>query len=227
MGAIGAAALLSRDCVTLAQAGYARQMKVTGLVLAAGAGRRYGMPKALVPYRGRLLVQRAAAVLAAGGCDDVLVVLGAAADRVRAAAPGLGRTVENPDWATGMGSSLRAGLAALAGAEAPPAATVVLLVDMPGVTPAAVRRLVAIADPGALAMGGYGERRGHPVLLGRDHWGGVAAAATGDRGARDYLHAHSGVLRVVPVGDVADDTDIDVPADAERAIGSTEVTKHA
>jgi CTP:molybdopterin cytidylyltransferase MocA len=204
-------------------------MKVTGLVLAAGAGRRYGMPKALVPYRGRLLVQRAAAVLASGGCDDVLVVLGADADRVRAAAPDLPRTVENPDWATGMGSSLRAGLTALAGAtgeEASPAATVVLLVDMPGVTPAAVRRLVALAEPGALAMGGYGERRGHPVLLGRDHWGGVAATAAGDRGARDYLRAHQDILHVVPVGDVADDADVDEPADLDRAT-RTEETEHA
>jgi CTP:molybdopterin cytidylyltransferase MocA len=200
-------------------------MWVSGLVLAAGAGSRYGMPKALVPYQGRLLVQRAAAVLAAGGCDDVLVVLGAAADRVRAAAPDLPRTVENPDWATGMGSSLRAGLTALAAEAA--AAAVVLLVDMPGVTPAAVRRLVAIAEPGALAMGGYGERRGHPVLLGRDHWAGVAATATGDRGARDYLRPHPDIRRVVPVGDVADDTDMDVPVDAGLPLRSTEVRKHA
>jgi CTP:molybdopterin cytidylyltransferase MocA len=193
-------------------------MEVIGLVLAAGAGRRYGMPKALVLYQGRLLVQRAAATLAAGGCDDVLVVLGAEADRVRAAAPDLRRTVENPDWPTGMASSLRAGLAAAAGT--PAAAAVVLLVDMPGVTPPAVRRLVALADPGALAMGGYGNRRGHPVLLGRDHWAGVAATATGDRGARDYLRANDDIVRVVPVGDVADDTDIDVPPDSDVDTGT-------
>jgi nicotine blue oxidoreductase len=60
-------------------------------------------------------------------------------------------------------------------------------------------------------MGGYGDRRGHPVLLGRDHWDGVAASATGDRGARDYLRAHDDQVTIVPVGDVADDTDLDVP----------------
>jgi CTP:molybdopterin cytidylyltransferase MocA len=181
-------------------------MTVAGLVLAAGAGRRYGMPKALVPYRGRLLVQRAAGTLEEAGCASVTVVLGAAADEVRAAAPDLPATVVNPDWATGMGSSLRAGLAALAGTGA--VAAVVLLVDMPGVSAEAVRRILAHAGPGALVMGGYGERRGHPVLLGRDHWAGVSASATGDRGARDYLRANE--VRVVPVGDVADDTDIDV-----------------
>jgi nicotine blue oxidoreductase len=184
-------------------------MRVAGLLLAAGAGRRYGMPKALVPYHGRLLVQRAADTLAAAGCAETVVVLGAEADRVRAAAPDLPRTVNNPDWLTGMASSLRAGLAALAGT--PAAAAVVILVDMPGVTPAAVRRIAALAGPGALAIGGYGDRRGHPVLLGRDHWDGVTASATGDRGARDYLRAHGDQVTVVPVGDVADDTDLDVP----------------
>ena len=87
----------------------------------------------------------------------------------------------------------------------------VLLVDMPGVTPDAVRRIAALAAPDALALGGYGDRRGHPVLLGRGHWAGVAASATGDRGARDYLRAHAGEVAVVPVDDVADDTDLDVP----------------
>jgi nicotine blue oxidoreductase len=65
-------------------------------------------------------------------------------------------------------------------------------------------------------MGGYGERRSHPVLLGREHWDGVARSATGDRGARDYLRAHAGQVRVVPVGHLADDTDLDVP-EAARA----------
>jgi CTP:molybdopterin cytidylyltransferase MocA len=178
-----------------------------GLVLAAGAGRRYGMPKALVRHEGRLLVQRAVSTLHEAGCAHVTVVLGAAAEQVRTAAPDLPATVLNPDWATGMGSSLRAGLAALESTDAD--AALILLVDMPGVSAEAVRRILAHAGPGALVMGGYGDRRGHPVLLGRDHWAGVAATATGDRGARDYLRANA--VRVVPVADVADDTDIDVP----------------
>ncbi|MEV0901789.1 nucleotidyltransferase family protein [Actinoplanes sp. NPDC049802] len=179
---------------------------IAGLLLAAGAGRRYGMPKALVPHGSGLLVQHAAGVLRAAGCDRVLVVLGAAADEVRAAAPDLPETVVNPDWESGMGSSLRTGLTSLSATEV--TAAVVLLVDMPGVTAAAVRRVLAHASPAALAQGGYGDRRGHPVLLGRDHWAGVSASAVGDRGARDYLRAHD--VLVVPVGDVADDTDIDV-----------------
>ena len=168
------------------------------------------MPKALVLRHGRLLVQHAVDTLKAAGCAPVVVVLGAAADRVRERAPDLPWTVHNPDWPTGMASSLRAGLDALTGT--PAVAAVVLLVDMPGVTAPAVRRLVALGGPAVLAIGGYADRRGHPVLLGRDHWAGVAASATGDRGARDYLRAHDDLVRVVPVGDVADDTDLDVPA---------------
>ena len=192
-------------------------MEVAGLVLAAGAGRRYGMPKTLIAYQGRLLVQRAADTLREAGCIRTSVVLGADASRVRVAAPDLPEIVVNVDWAAGMGSSLRAGLAALAGSAAD--AAVILLVDMPGVTAEAVRRVIAGAGPvpaaagSALVMGGYDGRRGHPVLLGRDHWAGVAAAAVGDRGARDYLRAHADRVRVVPVGDVADDSDIDVPSD--------------
>jgi nicotine blue oxidoreductase len=186
-------------------------MAVAGLILAAGGGRRYGMPKALVTYQGKLLVQRAAETLREAGCARTLVVLGAQAERVRAVAPGLPETVDNPDWPSGMGSSLRVGLETLSAGE-PADAAVVLLVDMPAVTSEAVRRVAAAARPDALVMGGYGDRRGHPVLLGREHWAGVAESATGDRGARDYLRAHADQLRIVPVGDVADDFDLDQPA---------------
>ncbi|XVU23628.1 nucleotidyltransferase family protein [Actinoplanes sp. CA-054009] len=180
-----------------------------GLVLAAGAGRRYGMPKALVRYPERLLVQHAVDTLREAGLSPIVVVLGAGADAVLSEAPDLPGVVINPDWATGLASSLKAGLRALGETDAE--AAVVLLVDMPGVSAEAVRRVAAPASADALAMGGYGERRGHPVLLGRKHWAGVAAAATGDSGARDYLRAHADAVQVVAVGDVADDLDLDVP----------------
>nr|WP_250033490.1 nucleotidyltransferase family protein [Actinoplanes maris] len=178
-----------------------------GLLLAAGAGSRYGMPKALIPYPSRLLVERGVDTLGEAGLSPIVVVLGAEAERVLAAAPGLPATVINDEWQSGLGSSLRAGLRALAGT--PAEAAVVLLVDMPGVTAEAVRRVTAHATAGALVMGGYGERRGHPVVLGRSHWPGVIAGATGDSGARSYLRTRS--VHVVPVGDVADDLDLDVP----------------
>jgi nicotine blue oxidoreductase len=197
-------------------------MRVAGLVLAAGGGSRYGSPKALVRLRGRLLVERAAELLAAGGCDPVVVVLGAAADQVLAAArlPRTGvRTVVNPDWPTGMGSSLRVGLAAVP-AEAE--AVVVTLVDTPGLGPESVRRLVAAGGPDGAAQATYGGRRGHPVLLGRTVITEVAAAATGDRGAGPWLAAHPERVRLVPCDGTGDPRDVDVPDDLAAVVAGEE-----
>ncbi|MEV4345852.1 nucleotidyltransferase family protein [Actinoplanes sp. NPDC049596] len=181
-------------------------MTVAGVVLAAGAGRRYGMPKALVRFNDQMLVERAVSTLKAAGVSQIVVVLGAEAERVQREAPDLPGVVINPDWDSGLASSLKTGLRA-----ADAHAAVMLLVDMPGVSAEAVRRVTAYASEDALVMGGYDGRRGHPVLLGRNHWAGVAATATGDSGARDYLRAHKDQVRVVAVGDVADDLDLDVP----------------
>jgi nicotine blue oxidoreductase len=184
-----------------------------GLLLAAGAGRRYGMPKALVERDGRLLVERGVATLRAGGCDPVVVVLGAAADTVRERADlGGAVIVINDAWADGMGSSLRAGLAALDGTDAP--ATAVLLVDTPGITADAVRRVAAGAGPDVLRVATYHGKQGHPVLLGRAHWAGVAQLADGDVGARPYLAAHRAEVTRVACEDVADGADVDRPPGA-------------
>lgn len=188
--------------------------KVAGLLLAAGAGRRMGMPKALVTYRGRLFVESAADVLADGGCRPVLVVLGAEADRVRTSARLDGvQIVDNPEWNEGMGASVRVGLSTVGGLPDVMAA-VVLPVDVPGVTAAAVARLVAVAGPDVLARASFDGVPGHPVVIGRDHWAGVISSAVGDVGARDYLRARN--VLDVPCGDVAVGTDVDRPADLER-----------
>lgn len=191
--------------------------RVAGLLLAAGAGRRYGRPKALVEYDGQVLVERAYRTLRAGGCEPALVVLGAAATEVTARADLSGAVLlTNPDWPSGMGSSLRVGLAALdeAGGAGPGAVTsvVVLLVDTPGVTAAAVRRVAAHAGPAALAVATYHGAPGHPVLLGRDHWRSVSATAIGDIGARRYLAGHPDRVTRVSCEDIADGTDVDLPA---------------
>ncbi|MEV5280454.1 nucleotidyltransferase family protein [Streptomyces sp. NPDC052811] len=192
---------------------------VTGLLLAAGGGRRLGgRPKALLVHRGRPLVEHAVRVLREGGCGQVYVVLGAAADevRVRADLPGC-VLVDNPDWAEGMGSSLRAGLDALATAEGRPSAALVCLVDQPGIGAQAVARVLAAHRSGdALVAASYDGKRGHPVLFGADRWADIAASATGDRGARAYLKAHEVEITLVECGDVADPYDIDTEADLAR-----------
>ena len=180
-------------------------MTVTaGLVLAAGEGRRFGGPKAPFVLDGERLVDRAVRVLREAGCEPVTVVLGAWVGDV----PGAD-VVVNDDWPTGMGSSLRRGLEHL-GPDVDIA--LVTLVDLPGLTAEAVRRLVAAesADPReSLASATYDGVRGHPVLLGRAHWAGVTASATGDRGARAYLAEHE--VQLVEVGDVATGDDLDNP----------------
>lgn len=178
-----------------------RASGVAGLLLAAGGGARFGGPKALLEFAGERLVDRGVRLLERGGCHPFLVVLGAAAVPVRRAV-----TVHNPDWRSGMGSSLRAGLAAL-----PPdaRAVVVALVDQPLVRPEAVRALI---DSGAeVAVATYGGLRRHPVLIGRRHVAEVAALARGDVGARPFLAAHPELVTEVPCP--GDPADIDTPED--------------
>nr|WP_042192096.1 nucleotidyltransferase family protein [Kibdelosporangium sp. MJ126-NF4]CEL20481.1 CTP:molybdopterin cytidylyltransferase [Kibdelosporangium sp. MJ126-NF4]CTQ97705.1 CTP:molybdopterin cytidylyltransferase [Kibdelosporangium sp. MJ126-NF4] len=176
---------------------------VAGLVLAAGAGRRYGMPKARIRYQGELFVERAVRVLEEGGCSPVLAVLGADSETIRAQAPAL-NAVDNPDWQQGMGSTLRVGLRAVHGD-----AVIILPVDTPGIRSAAIDRLRELASPQALLRASYHGEPGHPVLIGRDHWAGVYELATGDAGAREYLRRNKPDL--IPCDDVSDGSDVDRP----------------
>lgn len=160
---------------------------VVGLLLAAGAGRRFGGPKALArDASGRPWLRLAHDALVEGGCTDVTVVLGAAADEARALVPDGARVVVADDWERGQSASLAAGLRAL-----PPAVAVaVTLVDLPGQTAAAVARVGHDARPASLRRAVFGGRPGHPVLLGRDHWADLLDVLAGDEGARTYLRSH-------------------------------------
>jgi molybdenum cofactor cytidylyltransferase/nicotine blue oxidoreductase len=193
-----------------------------GLLLAAGAGRRMGGPKALLrDAHGVPFVDRAIGVLFDGGCERVTVVLGAGADEVRALLDEAGWT-DDPavdvahaeDWDEGMGASLRIGLRALADGSDEPDAALVTLVDLPDVDADVLRRVVhAGAGATSLVRASYDGRPGHPVLIGREHWAGVAATARGDHGARDYLAAHAHVA--CECGDLATGRDVDHPEDLE------------
>ncbi|WP_395105976.1 NTP transferase domain-containing protein [Actinomadura sp. SCN-SB] len=179
-----------------------------GLLLAAGEGSRLGRPKALLELDGERLVDRGVRTLRDGGCSPVLVVAGAAPLEVIGAV-----VVPNPDWRSGMGSSLRAGLAALpSGCPA----VVVALVDQPLVGPEAVRRLIEAYEAGArVAVATYEGRPRNPVLIAGEHFEAVAEAARGDAGARVFLREHPELVTPVPCADVAAPDDIDTPADLE------------
>lgn len=188
-----------------------------GVLLAAGAGRRLGGPKGLVTIDGQLLVERGVQLLRAGGCAPVVVVLGAAAARIRARADLAGVTVvDNHEWASGMGSSLRTGLDAVEaqGAGADVGAAVVALLDQPRVGPEVLRRLLAAWRSGAtVAVAGYDGRPRNPVLLDRGCWPAVRRWATGDRGARGFLRAHPELVTIVECADAGSPDDLDTPAD--------------
>jgi CTP:molybdopterin cytidylyltransferase MocA len=184
---------------------------VAGVLLAAGSGSRLGRPKALVMVGGQSLAARGIALLRAGGADPVIVVTGAAdlADRPEDAI-----CVHNPDWPTGMGSSLAVGLAAVpAGCEA----AVVALADQPLVGPESVRRLIAAHQAGAsVAVATYDGHPRNPVLIGRVHWPEAVALAAGDVGARPFLRAHPDLVTRVECADTGRPDDIDSPEDLAR-----------
>lgn len=184
-------------------------MDVTGIVLAAGAGSRAGGPKALRKRDdGTPWLDLAAAALRDAGCREVIVVLGAGADEAAALVPRGAFPVIASDWADGQSASLKVGLAAAATSGAD--AALVTLVDLPDQSAAAARRVLDAGrdDPrGTLARAQYAGAPGHPVLLGRDHWGEIGTSVAGDMGAREYLDTHLTVA--VDCTDLGGGEDID------------------
>ena len=190
---------------------------VAGILLAAGDGSRLGQPKATVELAGSTLAERGVALLRAGGADPVIVVTGA----VPVELPGV-VSVHNPDWMSGMGSSLATGLRALAGGAA---AAVIALADQPLVGAAAVRRLIAAHASGAtVAVAAYAGQPRNPVLIDRVHWPAVIETATGDAGARTFLRAHPDLVTLVECGDTGSPDDIDTPEDLARVRERARVT---
>lgn len=187
--------------------------QLCGVVLAAGAGRRAGGPKALrrsadaTPW-----VAHAASVLLRGGCDRALVVLGAGAAEARPLVPADPRidVVVADDWADGMAASLMCALDWAARTARAPVATVITLVDLPGLPVSVVERVLATPVTAATVRHAvYGGRSGHPVVIGRDHWAAVRSGLGGDRGAREYLLANS--VENVECSDLFDGGDEDSP----------------
>ena len=196
------------------------EIRTTAVVLAAGAGTRLGMgPKALLPYRGRPLVESVAGALLDGGCREVVVVLGSGAPDITAIAE-LDRytTVVNKDWQSGMGSSFLLGNAT----ADPRDHLLIALVDQPGLTLRTVGRLLAAHRPGRITAASYGDggsgggaagtvRRGHPLLIDVGLRAAVAATVTGDAGARGFLQSHPELVDEVDCSDQSTGEDIDTP----------------
>ena len=185
---------------------------MAGILLAAGQGSRLGRPKALVEIGGESLARRGVALLRDGGAAPIVVVTGAVAVDL----PGV-LAVHNPEWRSGMGSSLAAGLATVPDTCA---AAVIALVDQPLIVPEAVRRLIAAYGAGAsVAVAAYQGAPRNPVLLAREHWPEVVALAVGDAGARPFLRAHPELVTLVECGDIGRPDDLDTRSDLDRLAG--------
>jgi CTP:molybdopterin cytidylyltransferase MocA len=181
---------------------------MAGLVLAAGAGRRYGGPKALVrDSSGVSWVERSVQVLYDSGCATVYVVVGAAGGLVAELVGATAVVVAAADWEEGMHRSFVAGMEAIASTNA--GLAVLMLVDTPDVDGAVVAHVLDQAGqrPDVLARAAYEGRPGHPVVIGRRHFRGAMNSARADAGARAYLTSHA--VQLVECGHLATGQDMD------------------
>ena len=187
---------------------------IAGVVLAAGAGRRLGRPKAEVMVGGRRLIDRAVSTLRDGGCDEVIAVV-----RSGEVVAGGARCVVNPQADSGMGSSLRAGVAA---AHPDAEALVITLVDLPDIQPDEVRAAIGWFRNGAsIVLTRRAGQRSHPVLIGRRWRRLFAESATGDEGGRQFFAQHYEDIDFLDYPQPL--SDIDTPEDlaaAELRFGS-------
>ncbi|HEU4979182.1 MAG TPA: nucleotidyltransferase family protein [Solirubrobacteraceae bacterium] len=188
-------------------------MTVAGVVLAAGAGRRFGSLKQVAELDGAPLLQHAVdAMLAVPALDPVLVVLGAQAERVRAAVRlERARVAVCEGWEEGLAASLRCGAQAAGDADW----IVVTLGDQPFITPQVIAMVLdeAVAGPGTLAVRAtYSGEPGHPVALGRALLPAVMELR-GDAGARDLLTGPG--VKMVEAGHLCRPDDVDVPDQLE------------
>lgn len=207
------------------------ETRVAGIVLAAGAGTRFGGAKALArDPDGTPWLPRAVRALLAGGCSPVLVALGSegpAAERLLTStfladvdAPGSPvRVVRVESWRDGISASIRAGLLEAGRLEPLPDAVAIVTVDVPSLSAAMVRRLTADAGSAsdgepthALRQASFSGRPGHPVAVGRAHWERLAEAIHGDTGARPYLVANG--VSIVDCSDLGSGLDVDQPGAA-------------
>jgi molybdenum cofactor cytidylyltransferase len=191
---------------------------VTAIILAAGRSSRMGGHKLLLPYKGRPLVNRVLAAACASRADPVIVVLGHEAERVEGAlqAEREFHAVHNPEYAEGMSTSLKIGLAAT---PKQAAGAVILLGDQPLVTSAIINSMIAASAsaPEAIIAATYQGRRGNPVLFPRQYFAELQAIS-GDEGGRSVLARYPERVRLVEIDDALAGQDIDTPEEYQTLI---------
>lgn len=195
---------------------------LAALVLAAGGSRRLGQPKQLVRWRGRSLVRRAVDAVLALGASPAVCVLGSSAEACLAELAGLPvSTVIHPGWQEGIGSSLRAGIAALDALEPTWRGVLILPCDLPRVDVSGLRRLAEAARSRpelALVASSFAGTVGAPAIF-PERFAAELRALSGDRGARALLERHAGELVTVEMPEAA--ADVDDAGDLRELLGRT------
>jgi CTP:molybdopterin cytidylyltransferase MocA len=190
-----------------------RPSGVSAIVLAAGGGSRFGGGKLLAKLGGRPIIDTVLHNLREAPVDEIIVVVGADAQRLRGVCEAYGvRIVANEEWERGQSTSVLAGLRACGGEAA-----VVLLGDQPFIGAGAVERLVSAFSEGAkVAVATYGGKRRNPVLFSREVWPLLEAELAGDEGARSVQRRHPELVVEVPCEEVGDPADVDTREDLRR-----------
>jgi molybdenum cofactor cytidylyltransferase len=188
---------------------------ISGLILGAGASQRLGPPKQLLPYRGRTMLGWVVnETQHAEGLDEVVVVLGRAADQIREQVDfGAARTVENPVYGEGCASSYRAGIGAL---NSDSDAIMIILGDMPGVEAQVIDRLADAWREGdaPIALCSYQGRKGHPMIFARSMFAQLVDLH-GDKAAWKLVDENAATVQEVPF-DLPFPDDINTPEDVQR-----------
>lgn len=188
---------------------------VAAIILAAGGSTRMGELKQLLPVDGQPMVRRVTQMVCAAGLAQVIVVIGAQADRVQEAVHGLPvEIVVNEQWAAGMSRSVRAGLEAV---RPDIQAALIVLADQPRLTPALLQKLVSRyeATRATIVAPFYQGRQGNPVLFDRALFAELMAIE-GDQGGRSLLARYPEQIERVEVDDPAVVLDIDTREEYEQ-----------
>lgn len=188
---------------------------VGAVIIAAGSSSRMGAPKQLLEVDGEALLLRTYRAVAASGADPVVVVLGAGAEALRSRVQlSNALVVVNPDWSTGMASSISAGLRALERLDPGIEAVLLTPCDLPGITGRAIAQLIgAHRSPAQIVASRYDGRLGAPAVFGRGHFPALLALK-GDSGARSLLNSGSAPVIAVEAPELG--FDLDTPADVAR-----------
>jgi molybdenum cofactor cytidylyltransferase len=195
----------------------ASQPTIAAIILAAGSSSRMGQPKQLLVWQGQTLIRSILAKVQAAGIAQIFVVLGANAEKIAAELDDLPvQLVHNPDWATGMGSSVVAGTQAAIPIQ--PEALLLTLVDQPFVSTRLLQEMIRqyTLHPDAIIVSDYGTHPGVPALFPAFFFPKLLTL-DGDAGARKIIRQHPGKIISLPFPE--GNFDLDTPEDWDRLLG--------